>query len=531
LKRFQIIQRLPAPDGPAAALALKAACLALLALLCWRAAPLFDPASRYVNPFSSDSAIPVLMARGSLHGLFGAYYWGQDRFGSWPFLIGSGWRALTGWSWTPERLALVQQAWLLLGAVVLGSMKPVGSVAASAFVSALVLHPAVRGTVFSTGQPYAWQLTALILSWFLVRQLLSGKRISWAVAPCGLAIFLAIWSSPISSVLLLGIIAIETYRSRELSRRTETTRQLGLRVALAITLLVVSVGAEVLLRLAYHRAAWNTFGDSYETVWRGDRGHFQDNALKLVRVAFDDARWLPLLALVGAAILGVLAVRQRKSQQTDGAELARESFFLASGCAFMALANFLICVGARHVRLNDYSDRYLCLTYIFLDMTVWISWIGIALWVVQRARSARLFPPALALLTLIFTFFWIPVPARNPQYDQLRMVAQSIATQGHSVLLGEYWSVYQLAALSSPDALIPVTPEDEKGPRTPFNVPFLIQAREVRVLHKGGHFLDFDGRPLQRFSQYGVLLEWLGPAVPQSSNALVSVYRNRGAGP
>ena len=106
-----------------------------------------------------------------------------------------------------------------------------------------------------------------------------------------------------------------------------------------------------------------------------------------------------------------------------------------------------------------------------------------------------------------------------------------MAKPGPSVLLGEYWSLYPLAALSAPDALIPVSPEDEGGPRTPFNVPFLTQAKEVRVLHGGSRFLDSAGRPIQRLSQYGVSFEFVDPVSPQETNGLVSLYRNRGKGP
>ena len=168
LKPFYGAPRTSAPEKRAAGLALEAGWLALLVLLWWRSAFLFGPASSYVTAFNSDSAIPVLMARGPLHGLFSAYYWGQDRFGAWPYLLASGWSALTGWVWSPERLAVVQTGWLFLGALALSSMKPVGWIAASIFVSALVLHPAIRRSVLSTSQPYAWQLTALILSWLLV---------------------------------------------------------------------------------------------------------------------------------------------------------------------------------------------------------------------------------------------------------------------------------------------------------------------------------------------------------------------------
>jgi len=241
--------------------------------------------------------------------------------------------------------------------------------------------------------------------------------------------------------------------------------------------------------------------------------------------------WVPLLAMAGVAILGVLAARKRRSEQPAEMELARESFFLAAGVCFMAFTNFFICVGARHVRLNDYNDRYLCLTHVFLDMTMYLSAAGVALWLLRRRPSARWLPAALALLTLAVTFFCLPAPARNPQYDQLRVFAAAVAKPGPSVLLGEYWSLYPLAALSPPDALIPVSPEDEAGPRTPFNVPFLTQANEVRVLHGGSRFLDSAGRPIQRLSQYGVSLEFVGPASSQETSGLVSLYRNQGKNP
>jgi hypothetical protein len=93
--------------------------LAAWLLLVWVAVRLAGPDSLESGGFNSDTAIPLLMAQHRDHTAFSLYYWGQDRFGAWPFLLGSAWSAITGFEWNPERLSLVTIAWASIGVLLL----------------------------------------------------------------------------------------------------------------------------------------------------------------------------------------------------------------------------------------------------------------------------------------------------------------------------------------------------------------------------------------------------------------------------
>ncbi|HZA49725.1 MAG TPA: hypothetical protein VE549_03230, partial [Myxococcaceae bacterium] len=69
-------------------------------------------------PWNSDDAIPVLMSNDGRRGWFDLYYWGQDRFGGWPWKLASWLRWPFGFGWTPERLSLAKIAFTLLGGLI-----------------------------------------------------------------------------------------------------------------------------------------------------------------------------------------------------------------------------------------------------------------------------------------------------------------------------------------------------------------------------------------------------------------------------
>src|SRR5205823_14455280 len=88
--------------GRTAARCLVCVALALGAwgLLLARALHTFGPDSVYVQPFNSDSALPVLMANDPKIDAFRTYIYGQDQIGAWPFLACQLQARATGYVWT-----------------------------------------------------------------------------------------------------------------------------------------------------------------------------------------------------------------------------------------------------------------------------------------------------------------------------------------------------------------------------------------------------------------------------------------------
>src|SRR5207248_2533345 len=131
-----------------------------------------------LQPVNSDCAVPLLMARHPQPGLFGLYYWGQDRFGAWPFTLAHGLSGLLRRTPSLEGLYLLMEVLLALAiaAFVLAQPRARGFIA-SALVLALVLSPRLRGGLFNSSQPYAWQWAALLPAWAAIH-----SRRRWAAA-------------------------------------------------------------------------------------------------------------------------------------------------------------------------------------------------------------------------------------------------------------------------------------------------------------------------------------------------------------
>jgi len=102
-----------------------------------------------VGSFSSDSAVPVLMANGSAWNVFQTFFYGQDRFGAWPFLLLRLAKPLgVVWSW--ERVHVWMSIWALAGSIALAYLgrwlQPLGAVVY--LIVLLLANPQIRGIMF-----------------------------------------------------------------------------------------------------------------------------------------------------------------------------------------------------------------------------------------------------------------------------------------------------------------------------------------------------------------------------------------------
>ncbi|MFN2598698.1 MAG: hypothetical protein ABR563_16110, partial [Pyrinomonadaceae bacterium] len=101
--------------------------LCALALVAWgallaRALVVFTPESAYVQPFNSDSALPVLMANDPVIDAFRTYVYGQDQVGAWSFIACQLVRRATGFVWTAHGIYAFQTVWLFLSAFAVGAL-------------------------------------------------------------------------------------------------------------------------------------------------------------------------------------------------------------------------------------------------------------------------------------------------------------------------------------------------------------------------------------------------------------------------
>jgi hypothetical protein len=135
---------------------------------------------------------------------------------------------------------------------------------------------------------------------------------------------------------------------------------------------------------------------------------------------------------------------------------------------------------------------------------------------------------AFSLSLLIALYARLPPRAEDGEYYALKELAGMVSDGRRSrLLLGDYWSVYALAALAPAGALIPLEPDAEEDPRTPFNEPIL------RALPPGADVLVVSRQPLpgsaqnpgEELTQYGVRLNLVDQRHHTAAERVVWTYR------
>ena len=513
---------------------LRALYAVLLGWLLVRACSTFVPGSTHLGPLDSDMAIPVLMANGSSgHWLFDAYYFGQDRSGAWPYLLARAVRGLFGFDWTPLRLFWAHAAAALLCGVPLALLsRRVGLVAAAACALVAVTNPSVFRGFLYLGQPYAWQVLALCGAWAVLHSLLltrerPGERPGERLVALGGLGFLAVWMSPTSGPLLVGLLGVEL-----LARRgPESWRE---RLVRAIPVGVMVAGAMVgerILRGRYHQSARRAFGDSFRTVVNLDAQHLPDNARALAE-AWRQGGWTLALGLAAVAVgaFAVLRVRAWRGAREERAPEGWEALTLAVGAAVVAVANFALCVAVSHVRLNSYHERYLTLSHVFLALAAALGVLAGLESLLARGRAVEAGASLFALGLLGAAHLGMPAPSPLPGHQELEATARALQPeQGRRVLLGEYWGIYPFAALARPGSVVAVPVEGDYQ-RTPFDQKWVRTVDEVVVNHAGLDLFGPARAPHELIGQHGALLRLVRPASPRKGFSLYG-RADRGALP
>ena len=139
--------------------------LALWAFILWRAIVVFGPDSSYTF-FNSDGAIPVLMANDHRPiTVFDSYYYGQDRWGAWPFLLARLIHRATKYQWSDQSMHYARSIWLFLGVLVMVRLDRGAQYAVTLIcLIAISLQSLTRLHLFDLSEPYAWQIPALLVA-------------------------------------------------------------------------------------------------------------------------------------------------------------------------------------------------------------------------------------------------------------------------------------------------------------------------------------------------------------------------------
>jgi len=461
--------------------------------------------------YGSDAAIPVLMCNlatvGPLHWL----YWGQDRFGSWPFLLARIGGALTGGTWTPHGLHVARVLWMSMATVPLVAVAGrAGAFAAAGLLLLPVLSPVLGSVLVDLATVDGWQLPALLWAWWGMRQSVRSARPAPWLCLAVVTGALATWSSLVSAPLLLVLAVVEGSPGGVPVRR---------RVLLGLPV-VAGLAVESAVRAAWHAAVRARGWRDVRTPARLDTGHLLENLRQVAVVAWREGAVPWLAAAVVTA--GLLFVSCR------GAVPERRTVTGAVGAAATAL---LIVVAVRHVRDNAYHWRYLGVGLAFAVLAVCVG-VGLGLHLLVAHAAPRLAAPSVVLAGVLAVVLGTPPAGPDPRETVLRPVASQLATRfPGSVLAANYWRTYAVAALLPPWAVIPVPREGEWN-RRPDWVPFLGAGGPVLVGR-----LDTDPGPppgtlLERGVQL-VLVEadvlHVPPFPAEATGERLSLYRSAAA--
>jgi hypothetical protein len=433
---------------------------AMVGLVLWRALPFLGP----VPPsglYSSDSAVPVLMCNLATGAPVDWLFWGQDRFGSWPFLLARAVGALVDRAWTPHGLHVVRTLWMVVALVPwLGLAGRSGLVAAAGLLLLPRVNPLLQRVLVDLGTVDGWQLPAILCAWWGIRRAAEGGRPWPWLTLASVSGALATWTSLVSAPLLL-VLALVEGRGRGLGAIWRSALVLPSLFGLLV---------EGVVRTSWHRAVRARGWRDVRTPASLDVGHLLENVGRMAGTAWE---WgaVPWLAV---ALLGALtALGSRRWRDSPEAR----TMVGAAAASFTAL---LVVVSVRHVRDNAYHPRYLGIA-----LALAVLGTAVLLGVAVRAGAARLAlrRPSLVVgaVGLGAVALLAPRATPDPREVVLRPAAEEIGLRypGAVLTLG-YWRTYALAALLRPGAVIPVPREGEWN-RRPDWVAELRSGRPVLV--------------------------------------------------
>jgi len=414
---------------------------AMVGLVLWRALPFLGPVPEG-GLYNSDSAVPVLMSNLATGAPVDWLFWGQDRFGSWPFLLARAAGALTHQAWTPHRMHVLRTLWMV-GALVpwLALAGRAGPVAAAGLLLLPGLNPLLERVLVDLGTVDGWQVPTLLWAWWGLRRAAVASRSGGWLGLALVAGGLATWTSLVSAPLLAVLAGVEgTAAGRSVRRR-----------AVLLLPALAGVAVESVVRSSWHRAVRARGWPDVRTPASLDVGHLLENAGQVAATAWRVGA-IPWLVVAISAAAAALAVRRWRATP-EGRTVA--------GAGLAALTSLLVVVAVRHVRDNAYNPRYLCLGLSLAALGTSVL-VGLAV----HAAAARLrtlgrwVVPGMVALGVVLLL--APVATPDPREVVLRPAAAEIAVR-HSgaVLTLSYWRTYALAAMLPPGAVVPVPRQGE----------------------------------------------------------------------
>jgi len=377
----------------------------------------------------------------------------------------------------------------------------------------------IRLLLFDLSQVYAWQFTALLLSWLALRKWFeqlsaSGRRVQTNVAWVGwsLLVFffslLAVLNSTVSGPLLLFLVGVETLRSIIKMEKGLAVGRSLLSGFKALCLILLAMLGEILLRINYHRYSLKHYQDEFRTRIALDAGYLRAN-LKAHLQTLATFEWWPLILLavitvvaVGALVIYFYLGRRRESLTSIRQLFLDDTSFTIVAAVGIAAINFVIVILVDHVRLSLYNNRFLALTFFFGSLAGFLIIWRILKFALEEVGARKYAGPVFASIALVLITIAFPVKLQANAYDLRKETALALALKSpDAVLMGGYWETYVFSALQPTHMLTPL-PLEGYQVRMPWAITTLHGASEVIVEYKHSRVGNAEPPP-ERLFQYG----------------------------
>lgn len=526
-----------------------AAILVLWLVTLFRAISILAPGSIDVI-YNSDGAIPILMANDSRPiTVFDHYYYGAGRWGGWPMITARLINHSTGYRWTPKSFHAIRAVWLFIGILVLALLNPRNALFVVLIgLSLICLDSNLRMRLFDPGQVYGWQITALLLAWYSLRRLFgedlgtaSGKKLFPKRALWGVLLFwfsfLSIWSSFASGPFLCFLVVLETAWSRLSSGQAPVRSWRTKRYILGFALVGAAILLEILMRRNYHRHGRKHYGHTFETSLFLDIGYLRKNLDGMLATLPDFSLWplLPLMLIVVIAVAGSLVYFKLKRREVRLAKLKNllmeETSVLIAGTFGIAAFNFVLMVVVNHVRVNDYDNRFMALTFLFGAVSGLLTLYLLIRALLTKAKISRYGIPALMFAVFLFLLVGFPQWREDDLYRVEQETAHALDNRvPHAFLIGGYWATYVFPPFLSTDKLIPLPREGELV-RMPWTIKMLSGEKFVLLEYRQSNAAPYTRNPVlytppEQLVQYGNTLRLVEPKFYENGPFEFALYIN-----
>ena len=516
-----------------------------VALLCTAAVYQgFLPHSDWLPPFNSDDAIAVIMSRDGFESPFSLYYYGQNRLGSWAYMLG-GWMAkVMGHVPTAVDIFQASFAGFLAGVILLfrvtGAWLPV---ALTIFFAAILAGRDQTQVLalMNMAQPYLMFVGGFCLITTVVTSnsetslgeeyksqrpvklygLLDGSR-RYLVLTFSL-FFLLIWLNRATWPVMVGVLVF-LYLTKSHIREPRTV----------IMSLIAASLSEFLLRRFHYSYSLATFQKGFRYEPGLDLKNIFINTVKITNAFATTEVILMALVVMGWLMLDGrrLFVRLKRgySQGSEISPLGKTPAVIYGLCGAF-LAQFGLISVTNWVRQNSYHQRYLAVSYCFLALIFSLVIVDLLQRVFRRYNSYQRLIAAFGVYAGIgyLALHNFQVPHQNQK--DLEQIAEARALSAEfpgKPLLGQYWGVYLYPALQDENPVIPILTEGDYD-RMPWNKEALSQSTEILVSHLGGDKFGSADQPVPEFQEYGRVYSLVKPRALRDSkhpsDAPISLYR------